>query len=89
MDLVVSGGGGAPIYAYSGEPDLEEYLNANAAKKAKLEHLVRPSVDRGLKPYHYVLGRAAGGKLELQVISVDWGAGFKPYQSNVVELEDP
>jgi len=89
MDLVVSGGGGAPIYAYTGEPNLEDYTNANAANKVKLEHLVRPSVDRGLNPYHFVLVRIDGGKLELQVISVDWGAGFKPYRSNGVELQDP
>jgi hypothetical protein len=88
MDLVVSGGGGAPIYTYTGEPDLTEYLKANAANKVTLEHLVRPSVDRGQNPYHYLLVRVDGEKLEMEVQSVDWGAGFAPYRSNKVGLQD-
>ena len=50
MDLVVSGGGGAPIYAHTGEPDLRDYLKANVANKVTLEHLVKPSTERGLNP---------------------------------------
>jgi 3',5'-cyclic AMP phosphodiesterase CpdA len=88
MDLVVSGGGGAPIYAYTGEPDLKEYLKDNQASHVQLDHLVKPSVDRGMNPYHYVLVRVDGEKLDLQVISVDWGAGFAPYHSNKVDLQD-
>jgi Calcineurin-like phosphoesterase len=88
MDLVVSGGGGAPIYAYSGEPDLSEYLKTNEGSKVKLEHLVRPSVERGSNPYHYVIVRVEGEKLDLQVFSVDWGTGFQPYRSNSTSLED-
>lgn len=88
MDLVVSGGGGAPIYAYTGEPDLQKYLKANEANKVTLEHLVKPSVDRGLNPYHYVVVRVDGAKLDIEVISVDWGQGFKPYRSNEVVLQD-
>ena len=88
MDLVVSGGGGAPIYAYSGEPDLSEYLKANEGNKVKLEHLVRPAVERGSNPYHYVIVRVDGEKLDLQVLSVDWGTGFQPYRTNSMSLED-
>src|SRR5215469_9387223 len=88
MDLVVSGGGGAPIYTYSGEPDLSEYLKANQANRVILDHLVRPGVDRGSNPYHYVLVRVDGDKLDLQVISVDWGTGFSPYRSNKIELQE-
>jgi hypothetical protein len=29
MDLVVSEGGGAPIYAYTGEPHVDDYKKAN------------------------------------------------------------
>jgi hypothetical protein len=89
MDLVVSGGGGAPIYAYSGEPNLDDYLKQNEASKVKLEHLVKPGVDRGSNPYHYLIVRVDGESLDMQVISVDWGAGFAPYRSNKVELQDP
>jgi hypothetical protein len=88
MDLVVSGGGGAPIYSYSGEPDLRDYLKANEASKVKLEHLVKPGVERGSNPYHYVVVRADGEKLDMEVIGVDWGSGFQPYRSNKVDLRD-
>jgi hypothetical protein len=89
MDLVVSGGGGAPIYAYSGEPDLREFLKANDAAKVKLQHLVKPGVERGSNPYHFVIVRVDGEKLDMEVIAVDWGSGFQPYRSNKVELQDP
>ena len=89
MDLVVSGGGGAPIYPYTGEPDLRDYVKANEANEVKLEHLVKPSVDRGLNPYHFVVVRVDGEKLDIEVIAVDWGSGFQPYRSNKVTLEDP
>ncbi len=89
MDLIVSGGGGAPIYAYSGEPDLHDYLKANEANKVSLQHLVKPGVERGENPYHFVIVRVDGEKLDMEVISVDWGSGFQPYRSNKVELRDP
>ena len=88
MDLIVSGGGGAPIYPYTGEPDLTGYLKANESSQVKLEHLVRPSTDRGLNPYHYVLVRVDGDKLHLEVVSVDWGKDFAPYRTNAAELQD-
>jgi hypothetical protein len=88
MDLIVSGGGGAPIYAYTGEPKLNEYLKANEGGQAELKHLVKPSVDAGLNPYHYLLVRVDGENLDMQVISVDWGKGFEPYRSNKVALKD-
>jgi calcineurin-like phosphoesterase family protein len=88
MDLVVSGGGGAPIYSYSGEPDLGDYLKANEADKVTLEHLVKPGVDRGSNPYHYVVVRVDGDRLDMEVIGVDWGSDFKPYRSNTVDLQD-
>jgi hypothetical protein len=88
MDLIVSGGGGAPIYTYTGEPKLEEYLKANEGSKVDLKHLVKPSVDAGLNPYHYLLVRVDGENLDMQVISVDWGKGFEPYRSDKVALKD-
>ena len=89
MDLVVSGGGGAPIYAYSGEPDLQEYEKDNLAIKVKLQQLVKPGVERGLNPHHYVIVSVDGEKLDMEVIGVDWGRGFQPYRSNKAELQDP
>jgi hypothetical protein len=88
MDLIVSGGGGAPIYGYTGEPDLSDYLKANAANHVTLEHLVKPGVERGSNPYHYLLVRVDGEKIDMQVLSVDWGADFAPYHSNKIGLQD-
>jgi hypothetical protein len=88
MDLVVSGGGGAPIYSYSGEPDLRDYLNANEASKVRLEHLVKPGNQDSPTPYHFVVVHVDGEKIDLDVIGVDWGRGFAPYRSNQVGLED-
>jgi hypothetical protein len=89
MDLVVSGGGGAPLYGYTGEPDLEEYLHANEASKVTLQHLVKPGVERGSNPYHFVIVCVDGDKLDMEVIAVDWGTGFQPYRTSKVELQDP
>jgi hypothetical protein len=88
MDLIVSGGGGAPIYTYTGEPKLDDYLKANEASKVELKHLVKPSVDAGMNPYHYLLVRVDGETLDMQVITVDWGRGFEPYRSDKVKLKD-
>jgi Calcineurin-like phosphoesterase len=88
MDLVVSGGGGAPPYSYTGEPDLRDYLKANAADQVKLEHLVKPGMEPGQNPHHFVLVRVDGDKLDMEVIGVDWGRHFQPYRSNKVDLQD-
>jgi len=89
MDLIVSGGGGAPLYTYQGEPDVREYLKAGEANKVALEHLVKPGIGRGASPYHFVIVRVDGDSLDLEVVGIDWGVGFQPYQSNKVELKDP
>jgi 3',5'-cyclic AMP phosphodiesterase CpdA len=89
MDLIVTGGGGAPLYTYQGEPDLREYRKAGQAGKVAVEHLVKPGVERGGSPYHYVIVRVDGDSLDLEVVGVDWGLGFQPYRSNKVELKDP
>jgi hypothetical protein len=89
MDLIVSGGGGAPIYTYTGEPDLKGYLQANQSLKVTLDHLVKPSVDAGENPYHYVVVHVDGDRLDLEVFGVDWGVNFQPYRTNRAVLQDP
>jgi len=88
MDLIVSGGGGAPIYPYTGEPDLRDYLKVNEASRVTLEHLVRPGNQDSPTPYHYVVVRVDGETMDMEVIAVDWGRGFAPYRSNRTELRD-
>jgi hypothetical protein len=88
MDLVVSGGGGAPLYPYTGEPDLKSYLEANSALNVKLEHLVKPGPPDALSPYHFVVVRVQADRLSLHVVGVDWGRAFAPYRNTDVELQD-
>jgi len=88
MDQIVTGGGGAPIYSYRGEPDLREYIKTYDAEKVSLEHVVRPGINPGDNPYHYVLVQVDGDRVRVQVIGVDWGRGFQPYRSNATDLQD-
>lgn len=89
IDHVVTGGGGAPIYAYVGMPDLAEYLKGNAAEKVTLEQLARPGVNAGDNPYHFVIVTVDGDELRLEVVGVDWGRSFQPYRSGKALLKDP
>lgn len=88
MDHITTGGGGAPLYTYRGEPDLREYLKTNAAEKVSLEHVVRPGMNPGDNPYHYLLVHVNGDRIRVEVVGVDWGRGFQPYRSNATELQD-
>jgi hypothetical protein len=88
IDQIVSGGGGAPLYAYTGEPFLADYLAAGRPDSVRLEHLVRPGVQRGDNPYHYLIVHVDGDKMWFDVVGVDWGTGFQPYKSARVVLSD-
>lgn len=88
LDHIITGGGGAPIYPYRGEPDLREYLKTYAAEKVSLDHVVRPGMNPGDNPYHFLLVQVDGDRIRLEIIGVDWGRGFQPYRSNSTELRD-
>lgn len=88
MDLIVTGGGGAPLYWYYGEPELGEYLAANKESNVRLEHLVKPGYERGENPYHYTVVQIDGEQMSLEVIGVDWGSNYKPYTNSKTELRD-
>ncbi len=85
MDTIVTGGGGASLYPYTGEPDLRDYVKAGASS-VKVEHLVKPNVDPGQNPYHFVVVRVDGNSLDVEVIGVDFGRNFQPYRSNKMSL---
>jgi hypothetical protein len=89
IDQIVSGGGGAPLYGYQGEPNVAEYVQAGAAQKVALEHLVRPSVEPGGNPFHYVVVHVDGARISVEVVGVDWGRGFAPYRSAGAVLGTP
>jgi hypothetical protein len=86
IDQLVTGGGGAPLYAYRGEPNLTAYLAAGRADSVRVQHVVRPGPLPGDNPYHYVVVRVDGGDVSLEIFGIDWGAGFSPYRSNAARL---
>jgi 3',5'-cyclic AMP phosphodiesterase CpdA len=88
MDQIVSGGGGAPLYAYSGEPDLRAYVRADSASRLRVEHLVRPGVEPGDNPYHYLVVHVDGERVWVDVVGVEWGRGYAPYRSARAALTD-
>lgn len=88
IDQILSGGGGAPLYAYAGEPNLREYRMANAAAKVQIQHLARPGMKPGDNPYHYVIVHVNGDQISVDVVGVDWGQGFSPYVSGSATLTD-
>ena len=89
MDEIVSGGGGAPLYGYIGEPDLRDYLAAGAPASVTLEHLVRPAVDPDGNPFHFVVVHVDGTRIDVEVVAADGDSGFLPYQTRVTTLADP
>jgi 3',5'-cyclic AMP phosphodiesterase CpdA len=86
MDHVVTGGGGAPLYGYEGEPDLRDYLAAGAADSTTLEQIARPAADPAANAYHYVVVTVDGEAVSLQVVGVDTREPFRPYRSSGVTL---
>ncbi|MFL5617521.1 MAG: metallophosphoesterase family protein [Gemmatimonadaceae bacterium] len=88
MDEIVSGGGGAPLYGYVGQPDVRDYLAAGAPQKIVLQQLAKPAEDPGANPFHYVVVHVDGSKIDVEVVAVDWGRGFAPYRSSGATLSD-
>jgi hypothetical protein len=85
MDLVVSGGGGAPPYAYMGEPETRTF---NLANRASMDHIVKPGANFGDNPYHFVVVRVDRDRFSMEVVGVDWGRTFRPYRSNSVSFDE-
>jgi hypothetical protein len=87
-DDVVTGGGGAPTYIYSDEPDLSAYLAAGAAENVRVEHLAKPGRRADENPHHFLVVQVDGSNLSLDVI----GIGDRPYAPyggrSRVELND-
>ncbi len=88
LDEIITGGGGAPLYPYRGEPRTQAYIDRFKPEKIALEHLVKPGPKPGDNPYHYCVVRVDGDQLRLEVIGVDWGKDFAPYRSSKTEMSD-
>jgi len=88
LDHVLTGGGGAPLYAYAGDPDTRDYIKAGATEKVTLDRIAKPPYEPGDGAYHYVLVKVDGDRISLEVIGVDWGRNYQPYRSNKADLSD-
>jgi 3',5'-cyclic AMP phosphodiesterase CpdA len=88
LDHIVSGGGGAPSYIYTGEPDLKDYLAAGAAQNVRLEHLARPEATVDANPNHFLVIQVDGQKLTVEVVA-SRGRRYMPYNGQArMELSD-
>lgn len=88
LDEVVTGGGGAPIYTYSSEPDLGPYLAAGAPEHLRVEHLMKPGPAREDNPHHFVVVEVDGDRLSLEVVALG-GAPYAPYAGKArITLDD-
>ena len=70
MDNLVTGGGGAPRYTYSGEPPLAAYLAAGAGQQARVDHLTKPGTAITDNPHHFVIVQVDGDSLSLEVVGI-------------------
>ena len=88
MDILVTGGGGAPRYGYRGEPDLTAYLAEGASGRVRVEHLVKPAVAADANPHHFVVVDVDGDDVQAEVVAL----GEQPYAPFAgkarVKLED-
>ena len=85
MDHLVSGGGGAPTYVYRGDQDLQAYLAANAARKVRIEHLIKPGPAISDNPHHFVVIRVDGEHVSLEVVATGT-TSFMPYGKQRIDL---
>jgi 3',5'-cyclic AMP phosphodiesterase CpdA len=89
LDYIVSGGGGAPLYSYQGEPALRDYVQAGASEKLRVEHLAKPGLTAGENPHHFVVVHVDGDRIRVDVVGTDFGQAFAPYRSRTVDLIPP
>jgi hypothetical protein len=87
MDHVVSGGGGAPNYVYTAEPELESYIKANSDQHVRIDHLIKPGFTIEENPHHFLLIRVDGDKVSLEPIASNHVL-YKPYGRQRLELKD-
>jgi hypothetical protein len=80
MDSLVTGGGGAPIYPYVGEPDLRAYAQAGSSQHVRVEHLMKPGAPAD-NPHHFVVIQVDGDRLSLEVVGTGPTA-YTPYNGS-------
>jgi len=85
MDAIVSGGGGAPVYSYAGEPDLTAYVADASAAKVQVQHLTKPGTTADENPHHFVVVRVDGDRLSVEVIAIG-DTPFTPYPGGLSRI---
>ena len=89
MDTIITGGGGAPIYTYRGEPDLASYIAAAPGQNVRVEHAAKPGATIADNPNHLVVVEVDGDKLTLEVVAAG-NRRYAPFGGRSrVELTDP
>ena len=88
MDIIISAGGGAPLYGYSGEPDIADYLQSGATANVKLDHIIKPAPRAADNRFHFSIIRVDGNKLSIEVVGIPSTPEFKPYDDDVFDLLD-
>ena len=78
IDELITGGGGAPIYTYAGEPDLRAYLAEGAPARVTVEHLMKPGATAAQNPHHFIVVQVDGDDLSIEVVG-SGPAPFTPY----------
>jgi hypothetical protein len=86
LDQIVSGGGGAPLYAFEGNPDQRAYLRASKGDGVRLTQLVRPGPRAGDSPYHFCIVHVNGAAMWMEVVGI--GSSWQPYAGGRVVLTD-
>lgn len=88
LDHIITGGGGAPLYAYAGDPDIRPYVKQYEAEKVSLVRIAKPPYEPGGGAYHYVLVQVDGEDIKLEIVGLDWGRDFQPYHTNKANLSE-
>jgi hypothetical protein len=89
IDSIVTGGGGAPLYAYNGEPDLADYVAAGQVQQVRVEHLAKPAPVAADNPHHFVIVQVDGDRLSLEMVGIG-PAPFTPFDGRSrISLSDP
>ena len=70
-DDIVSGGGGAPIYVRSGEPDLTAYEAGGAAQQVRVRHVAAPGPVAADNPHHFIVVHVVDDRVSFDVIKIE------------------